>query len=424
MEIRGGNGLVEFTLGLGPDGRVAVKRERVGVRTAEFAYEYDPRGRLVRVRRDGRTAEEYAYDPQGRRVADAGGHGGRRRLEYDGAGRLIRAGDATYAYGPDGTLRNRRDRRGGLHLAYGRNLGLEYACTPGGREIECRSNQYGQPLEKSAGGAPGESFRWLDLLRLGAYRAADKGYSLAFHYPQGERLPHAATYADEEGSRTLRFGYDQVGSLKAVADERGEVLKRIDYDSFGNVLAEDWPWLFVPLGFAGGVRDRDTGFLRFGYRDYDPEVGRFVAQDPLGDTGGDHDPYEYCVDDPVNAVDPAGLFKMGGWPLRVLRAGLQGVKDGAINGAVKGIVGGPYGMLVGAVGGAAMGAGSGMARSGFSEIMGSKQTAHYADQIPGGDMLLALGRAEGGQGAAMGGSHLGGMAGNGLMDMGSSFFAS
>ncbi|MEW5772931.1 MAG: RHS repeat-associated core domain-containing protein [Thermodesulfobacteriota bacterium] len=47
--------------------------------------------------------------------------------------------------------------------------------------------------------------------------------------------------------------------------------------------------------------------MRFGHRDYDPEVGRFNAQDPLGDTGGDHDLYEYCVDDPVNAVDPEGL---------------------------------------------------------------------------------------------------------------------
>ncbi|MEW5774193.1 MAG: RHS repeat-associated core domain-containing protein [Thermodesulfobacteriota bacterium] len=43
------------------------------------------------------------------------------------------------------------------------------------------------------------------------------------------------------------------------------------------------------LGFAGGLRDRDTGFVRFGRRDYDPGIGRFVAQDPAGDTGGDHD---------------------------------------------------------------------------------------------------------------------------------------
>ena len=63
----------------------------------------------------------------------------------------------------------------------------------------------------------------------------------------------------------------------------------------------------VFLFVAGGLRDRDTGFVRFGRRDYDPDIGRFVAQDPAGDTGGDHDPYEYCVDDPMNAMDPSGL---------------------------------------------------------------------------------------------------------------------
>ncbi|SBV99020.1 hypothetical protein KL86DPRO_11493 [uncultured delta proteobacterium] len=53
--------------------------------------------------------------------------------------------------------------------------------------------------------------------------------------------------------------------------------------------------------------DRDTGLVRFGLRDYDPVVGRFTSPDPLGDTGGDHDVYDYCVDDPVSLVDPAGL---------------------------------------------------------------------------------------------------------------------
>ncbi len=51
----------------------------------------------------------------------------------------------------------------------------------------------------------------------------------------------------------------------------------------------------------------DTGLVRFGYRDYDPRVGRFTSPDPLGDTGGDHDVYDYCVDDPVSLVDPEGL---------------------------------------------------------------------------------------------------------------------
>ena len=86
------------------------------------------------------------------------------------------------------------------------------------------------------------------------------------------------------------------------------MIKEIADDSFGNTTGDTLPQLFFPLGFAGGLVDPHAGFIRFGFRDYDPATGRFTARDPLGDTGGDHDLYDYCVDDPVSFVDPQGLF--------------------------------------------------------------------------------------------------------------------
>ena len=64
----------------------------------------------------------------------------------------------------------------------------------------------------------------------------------------------------------------------------------------------------MPIGFAGGLHDRDLGFVRFGWRDYDTFTGRWTAPDPIGDRGGDPDWYGYCLDDPVNASDPTGLL--------------------------------------------------------------------------------------------------------------------
>lgn len=55
------------------------------------------------------------------------------------------------------------------------------------------------------------------------------------------------------------------------------------------------------------MHDQDTGLVRFGYRDYDPDVGRWTAKDPIGFAGGDMDLYGYCLNDPVNWVDPEGL---------------------------------------------------------------------------------------------------------------------
>jgi RHS repeat-associated protein len=67
----------------------------------------------------------------------------------------------------------------------------------------------------------------------------------------------------------------------------------------------------MPFGFAGGLHDRDTGLARFGYRDYDPETGRWTAKDPILFAGGDVDLYGYCLNDPVNFIDPEGLTKGG-----------------------------------------------------------------------------------------------------------------
>ncbi|MEZ7198740.1 RHS repeat domain-containing protein [Pseudodesulfovibrio karagichevae] len=86
------------------------------------------------------------------------------------------------------------------------------------------------------------------------------------------------------------------------------------YDPFGGIVEDTNPDLRLPLGFAGGLHDRDLGFVRFGWRDYDVRTSRWTAPDPIGDKGGDPDWYGYCLDDPVNGVDPEGLeggFRFG-----------------------------------------------------------------------------------------------------------------
>jgi len=118
-------------------------------------------------------------------------------------------------------------------------------------------------------------------------------------------------YAMTKSGTTYYLTYDPVGTLRVVADQYGNVVKRIEYDSFGNIVAETDLSFSVPFGFAGGLADRDTGLIRFGYRDYDPDIGRWTAKDPILFAGGDTDLYGYCLNDPVNWVDPEGLYT---WP--------------------------------------------------------------------------------------------------------------
>src|SRR5690606_2060688 len=70
---------------------------------------------------------------------------------------------------------------------------------------------------------------------------------------------------------------------------------------------------FQPFGYAGGLYDAATGLVRFGARDYDAEVGRWTAKDPIRFAGGDENIYAYVGGEPVNLVDPGGMVWYGNW---------------------------------------------------------------------------------------------------------------
>jgi uncharacterized protein RhaS with RHS repeats len=50
--------------------------------------------------------------------------------------------------------------------------------------------------------------------------------------------------------------------------------------------------------------------VRFGFRDYDPDIGRWTAKDPILFASGDTDLYGYVLNDPINFLDPDGLFSI------------------------------------------------------------------------------------------------------------------
>jgi RHS repeat-associated protein len=76
------------------------------------------------------------------------------------------------------------------------------------------------------------------------------------------------------------------------------------------------------------LHDRDTGLVRFGFRDYDPNTGRWTAKDPIGFAGGDVDLYGYCLNDPINWVDPHGFSAVGDIYTGIVTAINEGAKGG------------------------------------------------------------------------------------------------
>ena len=99
-------------------------------------------------------------------------------------------------------------------------------------------------------------------------------------------------------------GTESIRYVVNVAD--GVIAQEIDYDEFGNIVLNTDP-SFQPLGFAGGLYDADTKLVRFGARDYDPVVSRWMSKDPIDFAGGDTNLYAYVGGDPMSWADVTGL---------------------------------------------------------------------------------------------------------------------
>ena len=83
------------------------------------------------------------------------------------------------------------------------------------------------------------------------------------------------------------------------------------FDPYGDLVSSS-PAVYAWNGGWGYRYEAGTGGLvKVGVRWYDPAVGRFLQQDPwLGSlyTPLTLNAYAYCVNDPVNAVDPSGAI--------------------------------------------------------------------------------------------------------------------
>ncbi|TDT86996.1 RHS repeat domain-containing protein [Pseudodesulfovibrio indicus] len=291
----------------GPDGRIIEKTETVRGRKSTWSYEYDEAGRLTKAQLDGRLICQCWYDREGRRVRDylpATAGANYREYQYTQDNRLMRAGSGQYSH----------DERGFRSIWSARGVYTLYEYAPDYRLLKAeeedrdkaftfRHDEDGQRTAKYLNGELVEAYQWLDFVRLAGFHDGQHGHEFA--YRDGERTPFAMRRDD--GTVAGLF-YDQVGSLRLVVDMHDNVIKEIVYDPFGGIIEDTNPAQRIPLGFAGGLHDRDLGFVRFGWRDYDVKTGRWTAPDPIGEKGGDPDWYGYCLDDPVNAVDPAGLW--------------------------------------------------------------------------------------------------------------------
>lgn len=206
------------------------------------SFEYDPAGRLVTVRLNGRAVESYIYDPQGRLIAAINPGQSPVLFAYDGQQMVA-------AYDEHGDIR--------WEAVWG--PGIDQLL-----EWEDHKNASGRQIA-----------------------LADHRNSItALYNAQAGEVRELANY-NPEGRLVLGSA---VGAILCREEASGKICRNADG---------------IPFGFTSAWRSPTTGLLYMRNRWYSAELGQFLSHDSLG-YHDSYNLYAYAGFDPINRGDAFG----------------------------------------------------------------------------------------------------------------------
>ncbi len=119
-----------------------------------------------------------------------------------------------------------------------------------------------------------------------------------------DKLPIAHAF----GTDVFFILADHVDTPAIMTDASGTSVWQIETQPYGD--AENVTGTAtLNLRFPGQYHDDESGMNYNYFRNYRPDLGRFLEADPLGFVGGAN-VYAYVASDPINLIDPLGLAPM------------------------------------------------------------------------------------------------------------------
>ncbi len=118
---------------------------------------------------------------------------------------------------------------------------------------------------------------------------------------------------------------DNLGSVRDMVDNNGTLRLHRAFDAFGKVTDEDHydaggdpvssgtGYIDEAFAFTGRWFDAATGLQNNLNRWYDPSIGRWLSEDPIGFAGDPSNLYRPMGNAPTMYVDPSGLWRWFGW---------------------------------------------------------------------------------------------------------------
>ena len=142
-------------------------------------------------------------------------------------------------------------------------------------------------------------------------------------------------------TKPFLFHHDNANNVSQVTGHNGGVIQATTYSAFGQTASTTGA---SPSRLKyTGREDDGTGLYYYRARYYDPQIGRFISEDPMGFAAGDVNFYQYVGANPVNYNDPSGQILpaiaagCAAFPVvcaAIIGAGTSVVAGGVIRGGV------------------------------------------------------------------------------------------
>jgi RHS repeat-associated protein len=283
-------------------------------------YGYDALSRLTFAKDGSNTLlEGFTYDKTGNRLSKQAG-AATQIYEYPAAShRLTTIGAATRSYDAIGSLTDRGD---GWTFEYDPRQRLKAVKQ---NNVVAQINRYnakGERVAKTAGVTHRFAYNEVGQLLSEHESTLGAGYRQEFVWLDNRPvalLAHGPAYAGE----MLHVHSDHLGTPRAITRPAASNTMVWSWPLTGPAFGEHAPLadadgdgvvLSVGLRYPGQYFDVESGLHYNYFRDYEPAIGSYLQVDPMlhdqPASMGAAKPYSYVESNPLDFIDPAGLFKM------------------------------------------------------------------------------------------------------------------